>query len=112
MAEKLTKDLIRGNTDMLVLNFLNEGDSYGYAIAKKIKERSNEAYSINEATLYTVFRRLEKNQDIEGYWGDETQGSRRKYYRITDHGKSALKENIENWNFSKRIIDQLLQGEE
>ncbi|AEV94714.1 PadR family transcriptional regulator [Pediococcus claussenii] len=111
MTEKITKDLIRGNTDMLVLHFLEQEDSYGYAIAKKVKERSENEYTINEATLYTVFRRLEKNGEIVSYWGDETQGSRRKYYQITEDGKSDLYQSKKNWEFAKKIIDHLLEDE-
>ncbi|MDV7718671.1 PadR family transcriptional regulator [Pediococcus ethanolidurans] len=107
---QISKDLIRGNTDTIILNLLNQQDSYGYQIAKQVKYLSNDAYEINEATLYTVFRRLEKHQDIESYWGDETQGARRKYYRITETGQQLLAENVQQWNFSKKIIEKLIKG--
>lgn len=110
MKPVISKDIIRGHTTTIVLNILSQGDSYGYEIAKSVKTLSNNNYELNEATLYTVFRRLEKNGDITSYWGDESQGGRRKYYRITDQGKTTLTENIKAWNFAKDVIDDLILG--
>ncbi|AYE38074.1 PadR family transcriptional regulator [Companilactobacillus zhachilii] len=106
----ISKDIIRGHTTTIVLNILSQGDSYGYEIAKMVKVLSRDAYELNEATLYTVFRRLEKNGDITSYWGDESQGGRRKYYQITDQGKQTLTDNIKAWNFAKEVIDDLILG--
>ncbi len=64
MQPEISKDTIRGHTTTIVLNILNQGDSYGYAVAKTIKQMSQAAYDINEATLYTVFRRLEKTATL------------------------------------------------
>ncbi|MCS8604674.1 PadR family transcriptional regulator [Lactiplantibacillus pentosus] len=110
MKPEISKDTIRGHTTTIVLNILNQGDSYGYAIAKTIKQLSHGAYVINEATLYTVFRRLEKNGDIRSYLGNETQGGRRKYYQITTQGQQTLQHNIDEWNFAKQVIDELILG--
>ncbi|ALO02947.1 PadR family transcriptional regulator [Lactiplantibacillus paraplantarum] len=110
MKPEISKDTIRGHTTTIVLNILNQGDSYGYAIAKTIKQLSHAAYVINEATLYTVFRRLEKHGDISSYWGNETQGGRRKYYQITTQGRTTLRHNIDEWNFAKQVIDDLILG--
>lgn len=106
----ISKDIIRGHTTTIILNILNQNDSYGYEIAKTIKRLSHEAYELNEATLYTVFRRLEKNGDIESYWGDESQGGRRKYYKITAQGKETLEASVKEWNFAKHVIDDLILG--
>lgn len=110
MKPMISKDIIRGHTTTIVLNILSQTDSYGYEIAKLVKELSQGKYELNEATLYTVFRRLEKNGDIESYWGDETQGGRRKYYQITTQGKQTLADNIKAWNFAKKVIDNLILG--
>ena len=46
--------------------------------------------------------------DIEWYWGDESQGGRRKYFRITEKGKSTYANNKSNWEYAKRVLDKLL----
>ncbi|WP_125681643.1 PadR family transcriptional regulator [Levilactobacillus yonginensis] len=110
MAEVISKDLIRGHTDTIILNILQQGDSYGYQVAKRVKLLSQGHYELNEATLYTVFRRLEKNGALEDYWGDESQGSRRKYYHVTPVGVALLKKNTAAWQVAKPIIDDLITG--
>lgn len=111
MAEVISKDLIRGHTDTIILNILQQGDSYGYQVAKRVRELSQGHYELNEATLYTVFRRLEKNGALTDYWGDETQGSRRKYYHVTATGQEMLAEKKTAWQFAKPIIDELITGQ-
>lgn len=108
MSRKISANLIRGHTDTIILGLLIEGDSYGYQIYKKIIERSEGLYELKEATIYASFRRLEEKGWITSYWGDESQGGRRKYYKITPRGKEVYKENKENWKFTKQIIDKLL----
>lgn len=110
MGNNISTDLIRGHTDTIILNILRQGDSYGYEIYKKIIELSENKYELKEATLYTVFRRLQKGGFIISYWGDETQGGRRKYYCITAEGKELYEKNKEDWSFAKEVIDKLIKG--
>lgn len=109
MAE-ISKDLIRGHTDAIILNILAQGDSYGYRIVQDIRAMSAGQYELNEATLYTVFRRLQKESLVTPYYGNETQGGRRKYYTITELGRESLKDAQEAWRVAKPIIDQLVNG--
>jgi PadR family transcriptional regulator PadR len=85
------------------------GDKYGYEISKLIHANSGGEYELKEATMYSSLKRLEKDDRIVSYWGDGSQGGRRKYYRITESGKKTFSENKKNWEFAKRILDQLLQ---
>lgn len=109
MAEnKISSDLLRGNTDTMILKLLMTGDKYGYEISKLIYSNSGGKYELKEATMYSSLKRMEKEGNIISYWGDETQGGRRRYYRITDKGKTTYVENKKNWEYAKRILDQLL----
>ncbi|KRF35903.1 PadR family transcriptional regulator [Paenibacillus sp. Soil787] len=105
---KITSDLLRGHTDTMILRLLSEADRYGYEIVKLIAERSSGEYELKEATMYSSVRRLETDGDIEWYWGDESQGGRRKYFRITEKGKGAYARNKSNWEYSKRVLENLL----
>ena len=107
-ANKISSDLLRGHTDTMILKLLLSGDKYGYEISKLIQAKSGDQYELKEATMYSSLKRLENDGSISSYWGDETQGGRRKYYRITERGKSTYFENKENWEYAKRILDQLL----
>lgn len=102
-------DLIRGNIDAIILCTLADGDSYGYEILKDIATASRGEYEMKEPSLYTSLKRLEGQGCVEGYWGDETQGARRKYYRITATGRTELTEATARWVRVRRIIDMLLK---
>jgi DNA-binding PadR family transcriptional regulator len=102
--------MVRGYLSAIVLNVLERGDSYGYQVTKDVNTRSHGAYTINEATLYTVFKRLEKAGSITGYWGDESQGGRRKYYQITDAGRKQLASERATWDLAKQTLEALING--
>ncbi len=104
----ITSDLLRGHTDTIILNELIKGDSYGYAINKVIKEKTNNLYELKEATLYSAFRRLEKAELITSYWGNEGIGARRRYYSITEKGRQIYEQNKLDWEEAKNIIDSLI----
>ena len=102
-------DLIRGNIDAIILCVLSDGDSYGYEILKDIAHKSLGAYEMKEPSLYTSLKRLEKQALVESYWGDQTQGARRKYYRVTPAGLAELEAATQRWAHVRVIIDRLLQ---
>ncbi len=109
MAENtISSDLLRGHTDTMILKLLMSGDKYGYEISKLIQVNSSGEYVLKEATMYSSLKRMENDGWITSYWGDETQGGRRRYYRITDKGKETYLENKKNWECAKAILDQLL----
>ena len=111
MQVSISPDLLRGHTDTIILNILRHGDSYGYEIYKTIIEKTGEQFELKEATLYSSIRRLEQEHHIESYWGDETQGGRRKYYRITESGRALYTKNRADWEFSVKILKNLLGRE-
>jgi len=106
--KKLSSDLLRGHTDTIILRMLLDGDKYGYEITKLVHERSEQLYELKEATMYSSLKRLENDSHITSYWGDETQGGRRKYYHITESGRSQYESNKQNWDYAKKILDELL----
>ncbi|MFC4107579.1 PadR family transcriptional regulator [Micromonospora zhanjiangensis] len=107
-ADVLAADLLRGHTDTIVLGVLRGDDSYGFEIFKQIRDATGGRYEIKEATLYATYRRLTKDGLIEAYWGDESQGGRRKYYRITDAGRAVYRRNVAAWTATRDVIDALL----
>ena len=108
LDNKLTSDLLRGHTDTIILKFLTSGDKYGYEITKLVYELSDHEYELKEATMYSSLKRLEQDGHITSYWGDETQGGRRKYYQITSSGRKQYETNKHNWNYAQTILEKLL----
>lgn len=105
---KITSDLLRGHTDTMILRLLSEGDRYGYELVKLIAARSEGEYELKEATMYSSVRRLEADGDIQWYWGDETQGGRRKYFKLTEKGRETYARNRANWEYARRVLEHLL----
>ncbi|HZM74736.1 MAG TPA: PadR family transcriptional regulator [Candidatus Limnocylindrales bacterium] len=107
-SEAFAADLLRGHTDTIVLAVLSQGESYGFEIFKTIRDATGGAYEIKEATLYASYRRLLNDGLVEAFWGDETQGGRRKYYRITDAGRAVYHDNVQAWEITRGLVDSLL----
>lgn len=107
----ISSDIIRGYNDTIILYCLLKKDSYGYEISKIIRSISEEKYIIKETTLYSAFTRLEKNGFIESFYGTETGGKRRTYYRITDAGKQYYNQKCEEWHITKYVIEKFILKE-
>lgn len=100
---------MRGYNDLMILFLLLEEDSYGYEISRQIREIANEKYVMKETTLYSAFTRLEKMGYITSYFGTETNGKRRTYYRITESGKEFYREKCQEWHLVKEVVDRFIQ---
>lgn len=106
--ERMDSELLKGVIDVFILSNLKKEDSYGYKIAKDIKEKSKNAYSISEGTLYLCLKRLEKKLLVESYWyKDDNIKIKRKYYKITDAGIKFLYEKINDLEAIINIIKDL-----
>ncbi len=102
-------DLLRGNIDTIILSVLLDRDNYGYQIIKEIYLKSGREFELKEPTLYAALRRLEAQGALESYWGQESQGGRRKYYRVTKAGKVLYDKNYSAWQTVKNLIDRLIE---
>lgn len=78
----------------LILFALASGDKHGYAIMQEARKLSDNAVRIGPATLYTTIQRLLDSNEIREVPGPEGGDPRRKYYRLTSAGKSALNAEI------------------
>lgn len=109
MEAKTSADLLRGHTDTVVLSVLMKGDNYGYEIHKSIIDKLGGEFELKEATLYSSYKRLEGDGYVTSYWGDETQGGRRKYYRVTESGKELFRQNKADWVKTQAVLNKLLE---
>ena len=93
----INKDLVAASSTPLVLAILAEGDSYGYAILKRVRELSGGELEWTDGMLYPVLHRLEENGWIKSRWVEIENGRKRKYYSIQRAGKKALAEQRGEW---------------
>ena len=91
------KDLIAASATPLVLAILAEGDSYGYAIIKRVEELSGGHLQWTDGMLYPVLHRLERQGWVSAKWSESEIGRKRKYYRITKEGRAQLAAQRAQW---------------
>ena len=96
------KDLVAASATPLVLAILSEGESYGYAIIKRVDELSGGELQWTDGMLYPVLHRLERNGLVKAAWGRSETGRRRKYYRLTDQGSEELANQRRQWQVVNR----------
>ena len=99
------KDLVAASATPLILGILSEGESYGYAIIKRVAELSGGELQWTDGMLYPVLHRLERNGLVKASWGQSESGRRRKYYRLTDTGDEELASQRRQW----RVVDSTLR---
>ncbi|MEJ2204494.1 MAG: PadR family transcriptional regulator [Gemmatimonadota bacterium] len=100
------KDLVAASATPLVLAILSEGESYGYAIIKRVDELSGGKLQWTDGMLYPVLHRLERNGFVEAQWGRSESGRRRKYYRLTDRGTAELASQRRQW----KVVNEALRA--
>lgn len=103
---EINKDLIAASSTPLVLAILAEGDSYGYAILRRVREVSRGEMEWTDGMLYPVLHRLERLGHIKARWELAETGRRRKYYGITSRGRAQLAEDRRQW----QAVDATLRG--
>ena len=90
-------ELLQGTLDALVLRALSWQPMHGYAIARFIRNGSNDAFRIQDGALYTSLHRMEAKGWVESEWGISDRGKRAKFYTITTAGRRALRAESRAW---------------
>ncbi len=106
----MNKEMMKGSIDILLLSLIQREDLYGYELAKRLKEKSRNLYTMGEGTLYPALQRLEKRNSVRAYWGETEGGGRRKYYSITEEGKRELAEKLKEWDMLNNLIISCREG--
>jgi DNA-binding PadR family transcriptional regulator len=104
---KLPKDLIAASAVPLLLSLLEEGESYGYAIIRRVRELSGGDIAWTDGMLYPVLHRLEAQGLVQSRWGESETGRKRKYYALRAGGKKALREQKEQWSVVQQTLAKL-----
>jgi PadR family transcriptional regulator, regulatory protein PadR len=94
---QIGKDLVAASATPIVLGILAEGDSYGYAILKRVQEVSGGKLEWTDGMLYPLLHRLERLGQVKATWGTSAEGRKRRHYRITAFGREALAEQRRQW---------------
>jgi PadR family transcriptional regulator, regulatory protein PadR len=104
---RIDKDLVAASATPLVLAILAEGDSYGYAILKRVRELSRGELEWTDGMLYPLLHRLHRLGFVVTDWQTGPEGRRRRYYAMTDAGHAALAEHKRQWATVTRALDDV-----
>ncbi|MFI2104088.1 PadR family transcriptional regulator [Isoptericola sp. NPDC019693] len=104
---RFDKDLVAASATPLVLGILAEGESYGYAILKRVAEVSGGRMQWTDGMLYPLLHRLERLGLVVATWGTSEAGRRRKHYALTPAGRDALAERQEQWDVVADVLQRV-----
>lgn len=95
----------KGVLEICVLALLDKQDRYGYEIVQKISNQ----IEISEGSVYPLLRRLAKENYFTTYLQESTEGPPRKYYQLTDLGRTYLNELIQEWDDFTKGVNELIK---
>ena len=102
-------DLMQGTLDMLVLKTLTRGAMHGYAVARAIQERTDDALQLEEGTLYPALYRMERKGWISSKWGRSENNRKARFYRLTSAGRKQLEAESAAWIDLSEAIAKIMQ---
>ena len=105
---KESKNMLSGNTAMLILKLVSEKDMYGYEMIDTLSKRSSNVFELKVGTLYPLLHSMVQSGYLESY-NQEVNGKLRKYYRITPNGRKFLDKMIEEWNVYVNAVSSMMQ---
>jgi len=106
----IDKDLVAASATPIVLALLAEGESYGYAILKRVRALSGGELVWTDGMLYPLLHRLHRLGYVTTEWRTPSGGRRRRYYAITDEGRAAIAEQQRQWVTVTRALGDVWRG--
>jgi PadR family transcriptional regulator, regulatory protein PadR len=94
----------------VLLAILNQSaeDLYGYEIAKRLASANEGTLIFKEGTIYPVLRALSAAGLLTSRIVPSYSGPPRRYYRITDQGRSVLAEWTAIWAGTRSFVDRFI----
>lgn len=90
-------DLVQGTLDLLILKALALEPLHGWAIAARIRQRSNDVLLVQQGSLYPALQRLEHQAWVKAKWGITEQNRRARFYALTKAGRTQLDKETASW---------------
>ncbi len=107
MTDPITDAAARkGSAELLILSTLSKGELHGYDISREIGEQTEGLLTFRAASLYPLLHRLEERGWIEGRWRVVKGQRRRRCYRLTAAGKTALTRQRGRWSSFIRALSR------
>ena len=105
----ITKELLPGTLDMLILKALSLGPNHGYGVLLRIEDTSKSLLALEQGSLYPALNRLEHRGLIASEWGVSENNRRAKFYRLTIAGRGRLEGELTRWREMVRAVSNVLE---
>jgi len=102
MGKETTSALLPGTLELLILKTLTVGELHGYAIAQRVKTRSEDVLQVGESSLYPALQRLLLKGWVKAEWGASENNRRARYYKLTAAGRKQMA--VEREEFDRLIL--------
>lgn len=107
---RMSREMLQGTLDMLVLQILALGPMHGWGITQRIEQISESVLRVNQGSLYPALYRLEEQNWIQSEW-DATENNRQaKFYSLTARGKKQLAAERESWSRLAAAVGRVLDA--
>ena len=106
----ITKELLPGTMDMLILKALSLGPNHGYGVLLRIEQVSKGLLALEQGSLYPALGRLEDRGFIASEWGVSENNRRAKFYNLTKAGVSRLEGESNRWTQMVEAVSNVMDA--
>jgi PadR family transcriptional regulator PadR len=111
-TKKFEREMKSGTASLILLSTLAKAKEpmYGYLIAKQLEADQEDSSLIKQGALYPVLRSLEGSGLLQSQVEPSTAGPPRRYYQITEIGRTSLQEWLDIWDKMKKFVEESIEG--
>ena len=109
MVDQLNAVLLPGTLYMMILRSLRAGPLHGYAIAKRIKEASDDRLVIEDGSLYPALNRMLVKGWLKAEWGISENNRKARFYKLTPDGRKQLEVETEKFAQITRAVQAVMR---
>ena len=109
-ARPLLTQMRRGTLQYCVLALLDDDERYAFDLVRSLGE--TDGLVTSEGTIYPLLSRLRRDGLVDSSWQESSSGPPRRYYRLTETGRSALAEFRREWSRFRDAVDSFVDGKE
>jgi transcriptional regulator len=107
----MTKELLPGTLDMMVLKALSLGPTHGYGVLLRIEETSKGLLALEQGSLYPALSRLESKGLIEAEWGVSAKNRKAKFYSLSPAGIRRLEGEVSRWTQMVEAVSNVMDAQ-
>jgi len=94
---------------MLILRTLSRGPLHGYAIARRIKDASEDGLQVEDGSLYPALNRMLVKGWLAAEWGISENNRKARFYKLTPEGRKQLNSEAKEFDNLVRAIQLVMR---